>query len=174
MPDSTLSTAIKEAYAAAPANLIIYHTLELWHSAFSSPIRVVRDYQDLTATLEASAPRNPSSAVTFIAFAFDFTKPEVSSIGLPEVSITIDNVDRSIVANIEAALTTAELIQVIYREFINTDLTAPQNDPPLTLSISSISATLRTVTARAGFMNLSNKRFPTIEYNSELFVGLSS
>ena len=174
MPDITLSEAIKEAYAAAPANLIIYHTLELWHSAFTAPIRVVRDYQDLTATLEAGAPRNPGASVTFVAFAFDFTKPEITSTGLPEVTITIDNVDRSIVANIEAALTTAELIQVIYREFISTDLTAPQNDPPLTLSISSISATLMTVTARAGFMNLMNKRFPTIEYNPELFVGLSS
>ena len=79
MSDDTLSQAIKEAYASAPANVIIYHTMELWHPAFTDPIRVVRDYDDLTATLESTAPRNAGESVTFIAFNFDFTKPEVSA-----------------------------------------------------------------------------------------------
>lgn len=172
MPDSTLTQAIKEAYAAAPSNVIIYHTIELWHPAFSAPIRVVRDYTDLTATLEASAPRNASTAVTFVAFNFEFTKPEVSSTGLPEVTLTMDNVDRAIVANIEAALSTTDLVTVIYREFISSDLTAPQNNPPLSLIITSVVADLYKVTAVASFPNLMNKRFPTLEYSAETFVGL--
>ena len=172
MPDSTLTQAIKEAYAAAPSNVIIYHTIELWHPAFSAPIRVVRDYTDLTATLEASAPRNASTAVLFVAFNFEFTKPEVSSTGLPEVTLTMDNVDRAIVANIEAALSTTDLVTVIYREFISSDLTAPQNNPPLSLIITSVVADLYKVTAVASFPNLMNKRFPTLEYSAETFVGL--
>lgn len=172
MPDSTLTQAIKEAYASAPSNVIIYHTIELWHPAFSAPIRVVRDYTDLTATLEASAPRNASTAVTFVAFNFEFTKPEVSSTGLPEVTLTMDNVDRAIVANIEAALSTTDLVTVIYREFISSDLTAPQNNPPLSLIITSVVADLYKVTAVASFPNLMNKRFPTLEYSAETFVGL--
>ena len=172
MPDSTLTQAIKEAYAAAPANIIIYHTLELWHPAFSAPIRVVRDYVDLTATLESTAPRNPSASVTFVAFNFDFTKPEISATGLPEVTLTMDNVDRAIVANIEAALTTTDLVTIIYREFISSDLTSPQNNPPLSLTITSVTADLYKVTAVATFPNLMNKRFPTLEYNAETFVGL--
>ena len=172
MPDSTLTQAIKEAYASAPSNIIIYHTIELWHPAFSAPIRVVRDYVDLTATLEASAPRNASTAVTFVAFNFEFTKPEVSSTGLPEVTLTMDNVDRAIVANIEAALSTTDLVTVIYREFISPDLTAPQNNPPLSLIITSVVADLYKVTAVASFPNLMNKRFPTLEYSAETFVGL--
>lgn len=172
MPDSTLTQAIKEAYASAPSNIIIYHTIELWHPAFSAPIRVVRDYVDLTATLEASAPRNASTAVTFVAFNFEFTKPEVSSTGLPEVTLTMDNVDRAIVANIEAALSTTDLVTVIYREFISSNLTAPQNNPPLSLIITSVVADLYKVTAVASFPNLMNKRFPTLEYSAETFVGL--
>ena len=172
MPDSTLTQAIKEAYASAPSNIIIYHTIELWHPAFSAPIRVVRDYVDLTATLEASAPRDASTAVTFVAFNFEFTKPEVSSTGLPEVTLTMDNVDRAIVANIEAALSTTDLVTVIYREFISSNLTAPQNNPPLSLIITSVVADLYKVTAVASFPNLMNKRFPTLEYSAETFVGL--
>jgi len=172
MPDTTLTTAIKEAYSAAPANVVIYHTLELYHSAFSSPIRVVRDYTDLTATLESTAPRNPSTSVTFVAFNFDFTKPEVSPAGVPQITITLDNVDRSIVANIEAAIATTEMVSVIYREFISSDLSAPQNNPPLTMTVMSISATVFKVTAVCGFPDLVNKRFPTKEYDSETFIGL--
>jgi len=172
MPDSTLTQAIKEAYASAPAGVVIHHTLELWHPAFTQPIRVVRDYADLTATLEATAPRDPGAAVTFVAFAFDFTKPEVSSSGVPQITITMDNVDRSIVANIEAALASTELVSVIYREFISTDLSAPQNNPPLQMTILSVTADVFKVTATAGFLDLQNRRFPTLEYSAEVFPGL--
>jgi hypothetical protein len=172
MPDTTLSQALKEAYASAPVNVVIYHTLELWHPAFSAPIRVVRDHAALTATLEATAPRDPGAAVLFAAFAFNFTKPEVSPNGVPQVTIEIDNVDRVIVANIEAAMGTTDLVQVIYREFLSSDLTAPQNDPPLVLTVMSVTADVFKVTATAGFPDLANRRFPTLEYDAQTFAGL--
>lgn len=174
MPDSTLTLALREAYASAPANVVIHHTLELRHPNFTSPIRVVRDYEDLTATLEATAPANPSESVTFVRFAFDFTKPEVSPNGIPQMSIEMDNVDRSIVANIEAAMTSTELVTATYREYISTDLTAPQNDPPIHMTIMSISADVFRVKAVAGFPDLMNRRFPSTEYDSETFPGLVS
>ncbi len=54
MPDPSLSAAIREAYASAPADVVVLHTLELWHPAFvedgvARPIRVVRNFED-TAT----------------------------------------------------------------------------------------------------------------------------
>ena len=172
MPDSVLSQAIKEAYASAPAGVVIYNTIELRHPAFDAPIRVVRDTVDLSATLEASAPANPSTLVTFVAFAFDFSKPEVNATGIPQITIEIDNVDRSIVASIEKALTTTDLVQCTYREFISTDLTAPQNNPPLSMTIISVSATTLRVTAVASFPNLMNIRFPKTEYDTTVFPGL--
>jgi hypothetical protein len=174
MPDSTLTLAIREAYASAPTDMVIYHTLELRHPAFTSPIRVVRDWADLTATLEDSAPVNPGEEVTFVRFAFDFTKPEVSASGVPQMTIEIDNVDRSIVANIEAALTTTDMVQATYREYISTDLSGPQNDPPIHMTIMTVSANVFRVTAVAGFPDLINRRFPTTEYSAEVFPGLVS
>jgi hypothetical protein len=173
MTDTTLSQAIKEAYASAPANVIIYHTIELRHPAFTTPIRVVRDNAELTATLEVTAPVNPGESVAFQAFHFDFTKPEVSSVGVPTIDITIDNVDRAIVANIEAAISSTDMVQVTYREYLSTDLTQPQNVPPLSMTIMSVTADVFKVTCTAGFPDLMNKRFPTQEYSTEVFPGLA-
>ena len=178
MTDTTLSAALKEAYASAPSNVIIYATLELYHTAFvdgsgnPAPIRVVKDYNNLTATLESTATRNPSEAVTFIAFNFEFTKPSVGPDNVPTITIEMDNVDRAIVANIEKTMGTYEQIKVIYREYISTNLTTPQNLPPIEMSILSITADTFKVTATAGFNNLMNRRFPTQEYNTEVFTGL--
>jgi hypothetical protein len=172
MTDTTLSQALKEAYASAPANVVIYHTLELRHPAFTSPIRVVRDFSNLTATLESSAPADPGALVTFIRFAFDFTKPEVSSVGVPQITITMDNVDRAIVANIEAALTTTDLVQVAYREYLGSDLSSPQNNPPLNMTIMSVTADVFKVTCTAGFPDLMNRKFPSKGYDAQTFPGL--
>ena len=172
MPDATLSQALREAYAAAPSNVIIYHTLEINHAAFTAPIRVVRDTADLTATLEATAPHDPGAAVTFVGFRFDLVPPDSGPTAVPQCVIEIDNVDRSILSQIEAAMTTTSLVTVIYRQFISTDLSVPQNNPPLTLTIMSITANVFRIRATAGFGDLSNKRFPGVDYTAEVFPGL--
>ena len=172
MPDSTLSQALREAYAAAPSAVIVYHTLEINHPAFTAPIRVVRDVVDLTATLEATAPHDPSTAVLFVAFRFDIVPPDVQPTSIPQCVIEMDNVGREIVAQLDLAMASGNLITCIYRQFIGTDLSAPQNNPPLTLTISAISATPLRVRATAGFTNLANKRFPGEDYTAERFPGL--
>lgn len=172
MPDTTLSEALREAYASAPSHIVIYHTIELRHPAFTTPIRVVRNNANLVARLESSAPENPGEQVEFVAFSFDFTKPEISTSGVPQVVLEIDNVDRAIVANIEAAMAGTDLIKVTYREYISTDLMAPQNDPPLHMTILTISADVFRVRCTAGFANLVNYRFPRTEYDADVFPGL--
>jgi hypothetical protein len=172
MTDTTLSEAIKEAYASAPADQIIYHTLEIWHPNFTVPIYVVRDFNDLTATKEATAARDASTAVTFVGFAFNLTPPEVDMGGVPQCVIEIDNVSREILANIEASMGSTETITVIYRAYLSDDLSGPENDPPLELTIHSITADPFKVRAVAGFGSLANLTFPRLEYSSEVFPGL--
>ena len=174
MPDASLSAALREAYAAAPSDVVIYATIEIRHPAFTSPIRVVRDGSDLIATLEDSAPADAGQSVVFVRFAFNFTRPELSASGVPQVTLEIDNVDRGIVANLEAALTTQEPIAITYREYVSSDLSAPANDPPLHMTLISVTADPLKVTATAGFPDLVNRRFPTLEYQSDTFPGLAS
>lgn len=173
MTDSTLSQAIKEAYASAPSDEIIYHTLEIYHEDFTAPIRVVRDYENLTAKLEASAPRDHSSSVEFTAFAFDIKPPDVVTDAMPECVIEIDNVSRVILAQIEAAMSSTALITVIYRAFLSSNIAVgPENDPPFELVMKSVHADVFRIRAVCGFSDLSNKRFPSLEYTSEVFPGL--
>lgn len=166
MPDSTLSQALKEAYAAAPADVVIYHTLELDHPAFSGPIYVVNDWDDLNAQLEDGSP------VTFLRFAFRLTLPEITPNSIPEIQVEIDNVSRDILANVQLAMQSTSLITLTYRQYISSDLTGPQNDPPMQMVLSNIKADVFKVTATAGFGNLNNKRFPAREYTAEDFPGL--
>jgi hypothetical protein len=172
MPDSTLSQALKEAYASAPANEIIMHTLEIWHEAFTTPIRVVRDDASFWGVLESTAPRNAGQYVEFIAFAFDILPPDVAHEALPNCIIEFDNIDKAIIAQIDAAMVTQTPITLIYRAYLSSDPTGPENDPPLTLTVKAISADVYRIRVTAGFDDLANKRFPKLEYTSEVFPGL--
>ena len=137
MPDPALEQAIREAYASAPADTVILHTLELRHPVFAdddgrpTAVRVVRDHVDLNARLEANAPLDAGETVRFVALAFDLKLPPVDTAPVPEISVTLDNVSREIVRHLDAAATSLERIEVTYRPYLSTDLEGPQMDPPI-------------------------------------------
>jgi len=164
MPDSTLSQAIKEAYAAAPSTEIVLHTLEFRHTSFTAPIRVVLDNTDLPAFLESGAPENPGEQVDFIAMQFSLTKPEVGTNGAPEMSIELDNVSPEIEDQMSSAIFTQAVIEVTYRAYLGSDLSGPQNNPPLHMEVKSCRADDFKVTARCSFGNFNNTRFPNELY----------
>lgn len=178
MTTSNLSEALKEAYASAPSDALILHTLEFRHPSFvdegGSPtsIFVVRDNVDLDATIELDDDLYPGVTVRFIGYAFDFQLPEVSESAAPELTITIDNVNRLIDENLERAILSPSKIEVIYRPYLASDLSAPQMNPPLRMTIMSVETGDLTVTARAGFGDIANKIFPSLEYTPSEFPGL--
>lgn len=172
MVDTSLSAAIKEAYAAAPSDVVTLHTLEFRHPAFSQPIRVVLDHADHTCTLEAGAPANPAEAVLFVGYAFNIVLPSVDAGAAPEVVITIDNVSMEIEDNINAALATTDKVMVTYRPYLSTDLITPAMNPPMTLTITQINADQFSLTARAQLGDYANKAFPGEMYSATRFPGL--
>lgn len=174
MTDFTLEDALKEAYASAPSNEVILHTLEIRHPSFIEPIRVVRDHSNFSAFLEADAPADAGAEVVFIAMAFDFIPPEVSKATSPEIEISLDNVSGEIIAYIDAAAQTPDMIEVTYRPYLASDPSGPQMNPPLTLVIRSVKADVFRIRARAGFADLSNRKFPADVYTTERFPGLST
>lgn len=175
MPDPALSEALREAYASAPVNQVIYHTLELWHPAFAVPIRVVRDVRALDARIEATAARNAGELVTFAPYAFDVVPPETLAETLPQVTIEIDNVGREIIAQIDEAIIAGAPIVVIYRQYLSdTAEDGPENDPPLQLTLIKVSATSTRIRAVAGFAMLLDRKFPRLEYDLETFPGLAA
>lgn len=175
MPDPALSAAIREAYASSPVDQIIYHTLEIWHPAFSVPIRVVRDTGDLAARIEAGAARGAGVVVTFVAYAFDIVPPDQTTTGVPRCTIEIDNVGRDLLSQIDLAVTQTAPIIVIYRACLSDALlTGPENLPPLEMTLLTVSATPMRISATAGFPDLLNTRFPRRDYDLERFPGLAT
>ncbi len=172
MPDISLEQALKEAYASAPSDVVILHSLEFRHPNFSQPIRVVLDHTDHVLKLEASAPDSPSTYVTFVKFAFSFTLPEVQNSPTPEIIISMDNVSRDIEDNLALAAASPYKVEVTYRPYLSTDDTGPQMNPPLTLTLTHVEADDFKVTARASYGDASNKAFPSELYTASRFPGL--
>jgi len=173
MPDPALSAAIQEAYASAPVGQVIHHTLEFYHPAFSVPIRVVRDVSAIDARIEAGAARDAGALVTFADYAFGLVPPTSSAEALPQAVIDIDNVSREILAQLQLATSSGDMISVIYRAYLS-DMReiGPETDPPLEMTLLSVSATPLRLRAVAGFANLLDAKFPSLEYDLEHFPGL--
>lgn len=175
MPDASLSDALKEAYASAAGGGLVYHTIELYHQAFTVPIYVVRDNRELTARIESGAARNAGALVTFVGYPFDVVPPDQTSVGLPQATLIIDNVSREISAQIDLAVVSDTPIVMIYRSYIEADLNlGPENDPPLQMEITAVSTTPYQITATCGFPDLLNKRFPGQDYTLATFPGLAA
>lgn len=178
MPDPTISEALAEAYASAPANEVILHTIELLHPAFIDDfgevtgVRVVRDNVNHSLTLEAGAPLHAGQVVEFVGMAFDFSRPDVLPDGSPVVQIEVDNVSRELMRHLDAAAASPDPVTLIYREYLASDPSGPQNDPPLQLTLLSVSADTLRVRGQAGFVQVANRRFPNVDYTPESFPGL--
>lgn len=174
MPDPLLSAALREAYATVPVGQVVYDTVELWHSAFSEPIRVVADLVPLDARLEAGAPRNAGEVVTFTGYAFRLVQPELTAEAVPQARLEIDNTGIELMTEIDRAAATTEKITLIARRFLSDRLDiGPETDPPPEMVLNGISATWAAVGATAGFPDLVNRRFPRRRYDLRRFPGLT-
>lgn len=179
MTDNTLSEALKEAYASAPSDVILLHTLELRHPSFvdengePTAIRVVRDNINHICTLEDSAPLDAGNAVEFIAMGFDLELPPVEEIPVPEITLTLDNVSTEIIQYLDRAVETQDMIEMTYRPYLSNDLSCPQMNPPITLVITEITADISKISATARMMDIGNKSFPGENYTVKKYPGLS-
>lgn len=179
MTDATLSEALKEAYASAPSDVTILHTLELRHPTFfdddgnRTAIRVVRDNISHFCTLEDTAPLDAGKTVEFIAMAFDLQLPPVETVPVPEITLTLDNVSTEIIQYLDNAIETQDMIEMTYRPYLSDDKSCPQMNPPITLVITDIQVDVLKITATARMMDIGNKSFPAENYTVSKYPGLS-
>lgn len=163
---SSLSEALKEAYACAPSNIANLHTLEISHPSMSTSIYLVKNNVDLSLTLEDHTTH------LFEAAAFDLVLPEKSDEGIQEINLKIANVDRRVSDFLKQASNYRTKVICKWRPYLSNDLSAPQINPPLLLTLSDISVSVYDVTARASFADLVNKSFPKNSYSRLEFPSL--
>lgn len=166
MSNSSLSDAIKEAYAVAPVNVRIFETLEISHESIESPIYIVQDFRELVATLETS------EEITFLPIWFNFTLPAANESGRQDLSISIDNIDRQVSDFIALAKDSTTPVFITYRPYLSTDLSQPQLDPPLRLTLQDVNITLSSVQGKAIFADVVNKKWPTEYYTRARFPSI--
>jgi len=164
--NSSLQDAIKEAFALAPASKVILNTIEIRQEGVQDPIFLVQARRGMVATDENGVER------VFEPVGFSFSLPPSNEEGFQSLNIAIDNVGLRVTAFMNAAMSVAEPIKVIYRPYLSDDLTHPQMIPPLVLFLKDVRITAVQVVGRATFMDIVNKKFPAELYTRSRFPSL--
>lgn len=167
-----------EAAASVPPARQIYATLELFHPTFvdvySQPfsVRLVQGVvDDVELTLEPDAPLDGGESVVWTAVNFSVDEPEIAERRVPEAQITIDNVARHIAPYLEAALEVQADIEVLYRQWVSDDLTAPAYGP-VRFVMKAVTVTGAVVRGAVSVDNLNELKFPNAYYTLDRFPGL--
>lgn len=164
--NTALLEAVKEAYACAPSDEVHLETLEISHPGLPTPIRLVKNRENITATLETE------EVVEFEGAAFRMSRPAAGENGLQVLTLSIDDVDRRVSDFMNAAKAFTTPVTCVFRPYLASDLSEPQMDPPLVLYLRDISADDYQVTAKATFTDLLNRRFPSECYVRSKFPSL--
>jgi len=166
MPNPSLETAIKEAYASCPTSKVILETLEIRQSGVQSTLYLVKARQGITAKDENGVDR------TFTPCGFQITLPPENEEGFRSLNVAIDNIGRAVSDFVQAAMSEKVPVEMIYRPYLSDDLTGPQMIPPLVLYLKEIQVNVTQVTGRATFMDVVNKKFPSDIYTRLRFPSL--
>lgn len=178
---SSLSDAMKEAYASAPnsEDALIYHTLEFQHPDFvddqGNPDSgwVVQGFDDIDCLIEPEATVKPNQVVTFLAVAFKVIRPSEGTNSLPELELEIDGVGNYLTENLDRAVVSPHPIKVFYREYLEaTRLSGPEVAFAAPFIISEIDESTFTLSAKASAEDVEGIRFPNYTYTLERFPGL--
>jgi hypothetical protein len=182
-PDDIWTEALQEAYASAPSDEVILHTLELRHPAFpDTSIRVVMDHGEEYVVsgeevdghflgLEVDAPVQAGQVVFFQACMFSLTLPDQKEGSLPTIEVELDNVTRLVMEHLDAAIGLKAPMELTYREYIASDMGEPQFILG-GLTLKEVKSNLGRVTGTAQFSDLVNKSFPKKLYRPSEFQGL--
>ena len=173
--------ALAEAYASAPADVIILDTLELRHPALvdadenPSPIRIVRDHRNWDLQLEAGAPLNGGQLVTFVKLGFDVDLPD-STEAAPAARLSLNAVNREVIEAAEQIVTIRAPVDVTYRAYIAPPEGDPAPEPSWVidgLKLRVAEADLMRMSGLLTFDQLANRAFPALVYRRKEFPGLA-
>lgn len=168
MPNTSLSDAIKEAYALAPREVVVLETLQISNSVLAEDIFLVKDLVGNNFTLE------DDSVEFFEPAGFRLELPQITDIGIQELILAIDNTDRRITDFVNAVKGNNTQTEIRYRPYLASDLTTPQLETPLLLYLKDISISAIEVQGKATFADVINKKFPNEWYTRTRFPSLGN
>ena len=104
-----------------------YRTLELAHSDFSSTLRFVQDFENIDLTLESTAPRDPSTSVTFTALSMQVNEPGENGQIEQVLGVSLGAVGNEVNEQLDQITESGALepVELIYRKYYSGDLSEP-------------------------------------------------
>ena len=165
----TLTAGQKEAYARAHTSTVVLCSLELRHASFGSTIRLAQGVDDVTFTLEANAPVDSSTSVSFTAVGFEVKEPAINTEPDTVVSVSLIGISSLVLPYLGAASKTSVPVEATLR-FLTFDTvakTVSEVYTPIHLQARNFSTTKTNVSVELGYTNTANKPFPSIVYTAE-------
>lgn len=139
-------------------------TLEIICSAWPS-VFICAGFTDTTAVLE------DDRTVTFIASGLDVSLPKNNNDGAQSLGVAVDNVTGEAQRLVDAANAAGVGIKLIYRTYLESDLSAPAEEP-IQLDVLEVSIESSTVSFTAGYFDLINAAWPRVRYTADFAPGL--
>ena len=163
-----MTPAEREAYANCRVREIHLATLEINDPAFTDPLRVVADNDDLVATLE------DGTTATFVALGFELVRPPVNQEPDPSITIKIDNVSGQVTPYLELASRSGNQTTMTFRPYLYDETTGDVTliGQPLKLNVRNASADFTNISITAAHINPANLPFPREDYTPDRFPGL--
>jgi len=134
----------------------------------------VSDYVDLSASLEADAPRNPGETVIFSQATLRIDEPQERNDADQVLNISMGAVDDRLDDIISQITGTGffDQMEVVYRKYFSGDLTVPATNPLYLFGSGITFENTETATFTAEDIDLSAKRSGVL-YTTEFFPGLA-
>jgi hypothetical protein len=152
-----VSTVLKAALFGPETGEAFLILLEISHPDLAAPIRAVNNTTDVT-----------SGGNLYTATAFDIQLPDDTSEKPPQVTLSICNVDRSILIAIAEIITpptvTISVIAASTPDVIEVG--------PLTFTLLSVEYDALVIRGTLGFAPILNEPFPADSFTPDLFPGL--
>lgn len=166
-----VNQGMQEAYASAPSNVVILHTVEANHASFDTPIRVVTGDDGLGAAEVVPLTLETGDTVDFKAMAFDVTPPGFDDKGPTPGRIRLDLVSGELIEPLEAAATTSGVIEVIYRAWRSDQRDEP-GDVVKGLKMRRVVLNETAAEGDVGFDEVGKQAFPRQTYSIDLYPTL--
>jgi len=157
-------TVIEQFYASGGSDVKIA-TLELSCPAWEKPVYLCKAYEDLMAATETG------EVVTYQACGMDVALPKRDNSGNQTLNFAIDNVTGESQQLIDEALDTRQVISLVFRVYLSSDLSAPA-EKPYRMKVKG--GYIQGVTSQlsSGYYDLLNLAWPRRKYTLDFAPGL--
>jgi len=159
-----VSEVLKRVYASGGSEQILI-TLEIKSPSFLEPVCLVHDFRDWQLGTE------DGRVLLFRGVPFAYSRQKSDNSGKNTLRFAIDNISSEAQEYIETAMSNREKITVIAREYLDSDLSAPQR-APIYMEVQSAHINSSAVQIDCGQYNILNTRWPRRVYSSEFAPGL--